>query len=80
MDERLHPPRARDRGQVPLPPELAALAVSQGGPFTRAQVLDLGLSPHSVRVLLAAECTRIGYGAYVQTPVLLAAQTEPRQL
>ena len=80
MDKPPHLPRARDRGRVPLPPELAALAVSQGGPFTRAQVLHLGLSPHGVRVLLAAECTRIGHGTYVQTPVLLAAQAEPRQL
>ena len=78
MDERLHPPYARNSGRMPLPPELAALAVLQGGPFTRAQVLHLGLSPHGVRVLLAAECTRIGQGTYVETPVLLAAQAEPR--
>ena len=65
---------------MPLPVELADLAAAQGGPFTRAQVRGSGLSPHSTRALLADCCSPIGHGVWVETPVLLAALTDPRRL
>jgi len=43
-------------------------------------VRDSGLRPHGTRVLLAEHCTQVGHGIYVETAVLLCAQSEPRQL
>ena len=65
---------------MPLPAELADLAASQGAPFTRAQVLDSGLTAHATRVLLAGCCSPIGHGVWVETRVLVAARADPRQL
>lgn len=63
-----------------MDPELAALAASQGGPFTRRQAEDAGYRAWEIRALRSREWVDLHRGVYVERALLEAADATARHV